>query len=142
MGEKNRRMWTSSSSSSSVGVLLPLVALVLVGDVRAADPTGTESWTSAELSAYLNSVSNAAINKTVQSEVAATGETCRTTCTKACAEEHAQQKKHPICDLPYNATSYDKDPKQHSDGQIKDNGSADNVGLKYTLQGCQTQIGH
>jgi len=25
--------------------------------------------------------------------------TCHTSCTKACAEEHAQGKKHPICDL-------------------------------------------
>ena len=45
--------------------------------------------------------------------------TCHTSCTKACAEEHAQGKKHPICDLPYNATSYDKTPQKHSDGKVR-----------------------
>ena len=45
--------------------------------------------------------------------------TCHTSCTETCAEEHAQGKKHPICDLPYNATSYDKTPQQHPDGKLK-----------------------
>ena len=69
--------------------------------------------------------------------------TCHTSCTETCAKEHAQGKKHPICDLPYSATSYDKTPQQHPDGEVKIvklNGKKITTRDKLKLARCKNQI--
>jgi len=68
--------------------------------------------------------------------------TCHTNCTKACAEEHAQGKKHPICDLPYNASSYDKTPQTHPDGEVKIVGKtgAKKLTANTLIINCKTHI--
>ena len=65
---------------------------------------------------------------------------CHTSCTETCAKEHAQGKKHPICDLPYSATSYDKTPQQHTDGKVKFNKRSPSARDKARLAGCKNQI--